>query len=76
MSKGTPIHPIRLSVDLLNRILRQMKMTEFWSREAQLTLSDWIRRACEEKLAKMARSRRPRRRRPSIRTEAENVLPL
>jgi hypothetical protein len=66
VSKGSPIKPIRICEELLRRIADQIHMTEIHSFGDYRTLSEWIRQACEEKLAKMIRSRRGRRRRDTL----------
>lgn len=63
MSKGSPIVPVRFPEELLARINDQIAMTAMYSFDPKAAFGEWIRRAAEEKLAKMLRSRRPRRRR-------------
>jgi len=58
MSKGSPLVPVRIPHELLERILAQMSMTNRFVYDEAYVVSSWIRKACEEKLAKMIRSRR------------------
>lgn len=60
MSKGSPYVPIRIPQELLERIKAQISMTNRFTRDEEYTLSEWLRKAAEEKLRKMVRSRRPR----------------
>lgn len=60
MSKGSPYVPLRIPVELYERILAQMELTNLFVRDEEYNVSSWLRKAAEEKLAKMARSRRPR----------------
>jgi hypothetical protein len=62
MSKGNSTVRARIPPDLENRILLQIAKRNLHSRLQPWTLSDWVRVACEEKLSKMERCRRPRSR--------------
>lgn len=65
MSKGTPRFALRISPQLMERITSQIISRNWWSSGEAWSVSDFVRISCEEKLAKMARSRkrRPGRRR-------------
>lgn len=60
MSKGSPYVPIRIPADLLDKIKEQIAMTNRFIADEEYVLSSWLRKAAEEKLAKMVRSRRRR----------------
>ena len=62
MSKGTPRVVIRLADQVVQEIELAIARRNLWSREVPWTLSDFLRVAIAEKLQKMARCRRPRRR--------------
>ena len=61
-SKGSPIVAIRFPEELKDRIETQIEMTEAWLSSPEIAFGQWVRKACEEKLAKMSRSRRARTR--------------
>jgi Arc/MetJ-type ribon-helix-helix transcriptional regulator len=69
MSKGTPMTHVRLDLDLVDQIQSSVGRLRTWSPLRYWTLSEWIRQACQEKLSKMERSRRPRRRRASAKED-------
>lgn len=58
MSKGSPMVPIRIPAELFQRIEAQIALTNVFARDEEYTVSSWLRKAAEEKLAKMIRSRR------------------
>ena len=61
MSKGSPVTPLRIPQDLLDLVRIQIDQSECYRRGEPWTLSSFIRAAILEKLAKMKRSRKPRR---------------
>jgi hypothetical protein len=65
MSKGTPIHSFRFPPLLRAAVLRQIQSRNANSPRAPMTVSDFIIRAIEEKLAKMERSRSGKRTKPA-----------
>lgn len=60
MSKGTPKHFVRFSDELLKLVWETIHRRNEWSDQEPWTLSDFLRVAINEKIAKMARSRRRR----------------
>ena len=64
-SKGNPIVPVRFPRPLLEAVVAQVERLNSTSPAAPPDLSEFVRRAVEEKLAHYARSRRrrPNRRR-------------
>lgn len=58
MAKGSKVSVVRIPDDLRKRIELQILSRNVHSREEGWVWSDFVRVACEEKLAKMARSRR------------------
>lgn len=63
-SKGTPRTTVRIDGGLMEDIEIAIDRRNTWSREEGWTVSDFLRVAALEKLAKMRRSRAPRRKRP------------
>lgn len=57
MSKGSKVVPIRIPDELRKEIELFMMERNEYSREAPLSLSEWIRKACEEKIAHLKRGR-------------------
>lgn len=57
MSAGTPNRVIRMDDELWTRIEFQVLSLRYWSKRRKWDQSEFIRQACEEKLAKMRRSR-------------------
>jgi Arc/MetJ-type ribon-helix-helix transcriptional regulator len=62
-SAGTPVLPVRLHNDVKSEIERAVRRRNFHSWEEKWTVSDFIRIAIREKLAKMERCRKQRKRR-------------
>lgn len=60
-SKGTPRYTFRLPDELLAEIELKLSTLRVFSRSRRWTLSEFIRVACVERLKKMERSNRPRR---------------
>jgi hypothetical protein len=60
-SKGSPIVSCRISQVLLQRVKEQLEMSAIWRRAEPWTLATFVEAAIREKLHKMKRSRRPRR---------------
>jgi hypothetical protein len=60
-SRGTRIYPVRLSEDLMEDVEMTMHQAAQHRRGPPWTLSDFIRIALREKVCKMMRSRRHRR---------------
>jgi hypothetical protein len=60
VSRGSPVVPIRIPVELLDRIERQIRQRNHHTHEEPWTLSDFIRVSVERNLSKMCRSRRGR----------------
>lgn len=61
-SAGTPVLPVRLHNDVKSEIERAVRRRNFHSWQERWTVSDFIRIAIREKLAKMERCRKPRAR--------------
>jgi hypothetical protein len=74
MSRGTRIYAVRLSPDLMDRVELQIASRNIWTKETEWTLSDFIRVALEEKLAKMARCRRVRPRRAKVLAQPQEPI--
>lgn len=62
MSRGNRIVKVRVEPELLQRIEWQIQHRNDHTDRMPWVMSDWIRVAMIEKLAKMVRSRRPRKR--------------
>jgi hypothetical protein len=58
MSKGSRIVPVRIPRELEVRILTAIERANHHTKEEPYTLSDWIRKCIEEKLAHLERSNR------------------
>jgi Arc/MetJ-type ribon-helix-helix transcriptional regulator len=58
MSLGTPRYTFRIPDELYTRMQSQIASRNLWTRKEPWTDSDFVRTAIEEKLLKMARSRR------------------
>jgi len=58
MSKGNQPIKARVTQQLFDRILAAISRRNRKTSDAEWTMSDWIRISCEEKLAKMNRSRK------------------
>lgn len=62
MSKGTPVIPVRISHELQAKIHKDMAIGHNHDAERGMdSLSDWIRVAIVERLAKKSRSRQSRK---------------
>jgi len=61
MSKGTPNRVVRIDDDLWTRIEFQVISLKYWSKKRKWDMSEFLRTAAEEKLAKMRRSRQSRK---------------
>jgi hypothetical protein len=62
-TKGTPAVRVRIPLELQARVQAQIDSRNLWTAQDPWCFSDFVRVALERELAKMARSRRPRRRR-------------
>jgi hypothetical protein len=62
MSNGTRVYTVRLQDDLMERVQETMQRRDLYSADSPWTLSDFLRVCVEEKLAKMERSRRSKKR--------------
>jgi hypothetical protein len=60
-SKGTPIYPVRLGDALVNEVKLAIRRRNLFSWLEPWTFSEFVRTAVREKLDKMERCRRPRR---------------
>jgi hypothetical protein len=58
MSKGNQIVPVRMSCQLKGEIDDAVGSRNAVSPEAPMTVSDWIRAACQEKIDHLKRSRK------------------
>jgi hypothetical protein len=58
MSKGSRIVPVRMTPELHDEMMVQIEMSLKHRKEEPWTVSEFIRTAIAEKLAKMARGRR------------------
>lgn len=58
MSAGTKIYPCRLPEDLVNLVHATIHLRNHHARSAPWTFSDFLRKALEEKILKMGRSRK------------------
>ena len=63
MSRGSPVTPVRLPQELIDRIVAAYKRANLTRKEEPYTLSSFIRHAIEEKLAKMERGRSKKKKR-------------
>lgn len=71
-SKGNPIVSARIPADLLDEVAELIERRNEWTHNEPWTLTGFIVDAIREKVAKMERSRRARRRkRPADRVEEE-----
>ena len=61
-SKGTPQVTVRIATELMDRVQRQLDSLHIYSPKGDWTVVEFLRRAVEEKLAKMRRSARTRKR--------------
>jgi len=61
MSKGTPIRPIRIPDKLLVEIQTEIDLQERDGRRERETLTAFVLRAIQERIAKRKRSRAPRK---------------
>lgn len=61
MSKGNRMIGVRVSDEEYQELLAQLAMTNKTTWGEPYTLSAWVRTAIREKLAKMARGRKPRK---------------
>ena len=62
MSAGTRIYPVRLRPELVELTEETIARRNEWTRDEPWTFSEFIRVALVEKIKKMARSRKPYRR--------------
>src|SRR5262245_42394109 len=60
MSRGTPMTRLRLSDDLLRRIQESITSNNAFRADEPNNIKSWIRKAIEERLAKLDRSRKGR----------------
>jgi len=61
MSRGTPVVPVRVDQETMALVMETIQRRNFWTQCEPWSVSDFIRIALREKIAKMARCRRPRR---------------
>lgn len=61
-SKGNPVLKLRVDRDLLREIQLAIALRNMWTLGVEWDMSEFLRTAIREKLDKMARSRRKRRR--------------
>jgi hypothetical protein len=64
---------VRIALDIQQRVQRQIDSRNYWTQREPWTFSDFVRVALEDKLAKMARSRRRRGRRALVETVCESA---
>lgn len=55
MSKGSKIVPIRFEAELLAEIMAALKRRNATTRDEEITLSEWVRRTCKDKLKHLKR---------------------
>ncbi len=65
-TKGNPVLGCRVSRTLLARLEAQLQLSAIWRRGEQWTRATFIESAIREKLDKMARGRRPRRKKVKV----------
>lgn len=61
MSQGSKIVPVRIPADLLKAVEADLRSCNAYLPDCPYTVSDWVRKAIAERLAKHARSRSARR---------------
>ncbi len=79
MSTGTQVYTLRINEHLRSIIQETIDRRNDWTRSVPWTFTDFLHTAVREKVAKMKRSRRPRRRttRPTSSAElAPSISPL
>lgn len=64
--KGTPITTVRIATELMQRIEAQIESLRLHSPRGDWSVTEFIRKALEEKLAKMRRSRTKKRYRSAL----------
>lgn len=72
MSKGSPIIPVRMKQELLDRIQAARASANARRKGPELGLTEWIKQACEEKLAHLARSNKGKGKKKAGEEQAES----
>lgn len=74
MSRGTPLTPLRLSAELLDRIDAEVERQNRTRAEEPYNRTSWIRQAIEERLAKLERGRKAGQKRADEQTIADKGI--